>query len=679
MIASLSQKSRLIFAAALLLACANIGASQQGYKKPPKAVLDVLSAPVTPTALTSPTRDNVLLVTGFRYPPLGDLAQPMLRLAGVRINPHTNGPHRSQYLVALALKRLADNSEIKIQLPRNAKISQPQWSADGKQFAFTNATASGIELWVGEAATGKVRKMKGVAINTVLGQAFEWLPDNRTLVAKLVPGKRGPAPVAPSVPAEPNWQESSGKAAPIRTFEDLLKTPFDEALFEYYATAQLALIDTANGKVSEVGQPGIIQGVDVAPDGQHMGVVRYHRPFSYLYPVFAFPREIEIWDTKGKMIYKLASLPLQDQVPIDGVPTGPRAPHWRPTEPATLIWVEALDEGNPKKKVAFRDRVMMLKAPFTAAPSELVKTEHRFRNIQWGEKDGMVLVTDYDRDKRWLRTFMMNADQPAVAPKQIWSRSQQDRYGDPGTPATRVLPSGARAILQYQNSIYLYGSGASAGGERPFLDRFNLQTLKTERLFRSGEKGYELFVTLLKDDGSQFITRRETPAEPPNYQVRTRVAMSSGSAFDRDGVEGSVAKPLTTFPDPTPQLRGITKRLVTYKRKDGVQCSFTLYLPPDYKEGTRLPTAVWAYPLEFTDADTAGQVTGSTQRYTTITGPSHLFFLLSGYAVLDNATMPVVGDPETVNNTYVEQIVMSAQAAIDKATEMGVKIGRAHV
>ena len=109
-----------------------------------------------------------------------------------------------------------------------------------------------------------------------------------------------------------------------------------------------------------------------------------------------------------------------------------------------------------------------------------------------------------------------------------------------------------------------------------------------------------------------------------------------------------------------------------YKRPDGVDLSFTLYLPPDYQAGTRLPTIVWAYPLEFTDAATAGQVSGSTERFTTITGASHLFFLLAGYAILDNASMPVVGNPETVNNTYIEQIVASAKAAIDKAAEMGV-------
>jgi dipeptidyl aminopeptidase/acylaminoacyl peptidase len=640
----------------------NFAAGQTGYKKPPKEVLDILSAPVTPGASISPARDYMLLATGLRYPPIADLAQPMLRLAGLRINPATNGPHRYQYSVALSLKRISDGSEVKIALPAGAKISLVQWSGDGKHFAFLNTATRATELWVGDAASGKVRQLKGVAVNNAYGDSFQWMPDSHTLLVQLIPAKRPAAPTESSVPREPNSQESFGRVGPVRTYEDLLKTPFDEELFEYYATSQLALIDIGNGKVTDVGQPAIFQSEDPAPDGQHLLVARVHRPFSYLYTESDFPKEVEVWDTKGKLAYKLASQPLADQVPIDGVETGPRNYRWRPTAPATLVWVEALDGGDPKKKVPHRDHVLMLKAPFTETPAEIIKTEHRFAGGQWGEKDGLLLIGDYDRDRRWVRTVIVNADKLSDVPKPLWSRSIQDRYGDPGTPLTRVLPNGGRAILQNGDSIYLVGLGASAEGDRPFLDRFNLQTQKAERLFRSDATQYESFVALLDDDAKQFITRHESPTAAPNYYLRTKGEAATSMPI----------KSLTNFPDATPQLRGIKKQLVTYKRADGVQCSFTLYLPPGYKEGTRLPTVIWAYPLEFNDPSTAGQVTGSTQRSTQIIGPSHLFFLLEGYAVLDNATMPVVGDPETVNNTYIEQIVMSAKAAIDKAAEMGV-------
>jgi len=659
---------------ALLLLLVGVAAGQ-GYRKPAQAVLDVLNSPVTPSVSISPARDQMLLATGVRYPPISDLAQPMLRLAGYRINPNTNGRHLAPYFVALSLKRIADGAETKIELPPGAQAGLPQWSPDGKRFAFTNTVTNGIELWVGDAVAGRAAKVKGVMLNAVMGDALQWMPDGRTLLVQLVPAARARLATAPSVPREPNIQESSGRAGPVRTYQDLLKTPYDEELFDYYATAQLALVDIASGRVTNIGQPAIYDRAAPAPDGQHLLVARIKRPYSFLHPANDFPQEIEVWDTRGKLIHKLASTPLQDQVPIDGVPTGPRSHSWRPTEPATLVWVEALDEGDPKKKVSHRDRVLMLKAPFTGAPTELLKLEDRYAGMQWFERDGLAFVNDYNRDTRRVRTQLVNADNMDIAPRVIWHRNAQDRYNDPGAPVTRLLPTGHRAIIYNDGQIFLSGAGASNAGDRPFLDRYNLTSLKGERLFRSDEKSYETFVSLLKDDGTQFITRRETPIEPGNLFIRTQTTVRGHTSYNPpvavEGV-GYTSKPLTNFPDPTPQLRDIKKQLVTYKRADGVQLSFTLYLPPGYKEGTRLPTVVWAYPLEFNDAATAGQVSGSTQRFTTIGGPSHLFFLLNGYAVLDNTTMPVVGDPETVNNTYVEQIVSSAKAAIDKATEMGV-------
>ena len=644
----------------VLVCLATAAVAQQGYKKPPKEVLDILNAPTTPGASVSPTNDNVILSTALRYPPLADLAQPVLRIAGRRINPASNSPFRFQYSVGLTLKRIADGSEIKIETPPGAKISGLEWSDNGKHFAFLNTTPTRVEVWVGDSATGKIRNLKGVTVNSALGNPLAWMPDNRTLLVQLVPANRGAAPATPAVPPEPNTQESSGRPGPVRTYEDLLKSPHDENLYEYYATSQLALVDSISGRSNPFGQPAIFLSVDAAPGGQHILVTRAHRPFSYLFPDSAFPRDVEVWDTKGKLAYKVASLPLADQVPINGVSTGPRSVRWRPNEPAALVWVKALDDGDPRKKAAHRDSVLTFKAPFTGEPVELFKTEHRFSGGGFGEKGTLVYFSDFDRDKRWQRTFVYYLDKPDVPPKLVSSRNQQDRYNDPGTPVTRVV-SGQRAILQNGDFIYLTGAGASPEGARPFLDRLNLQTLKTDRIFRSAADSYETVVALLSADGKQFLTRRESPTEAPNYFVRTAA----------DGATAA-SRALTQFPDPTPQLRGIKKQLITYKRADGVQCSFTLYLPPNYKQGTRLPTVVWAYPLEFTDASTASQVTGSTQRATSIGGSSHLFFLLEGYAVLDDATMPIVGTPETVNNTYVEQITMSAKAAIDKATELGV-------
>ncbi|MGI8741224.1 MAG: prolyl oligopeptidase family serine peptidase [Bryobacteraceae bacterium] len=652
----------------LLLCVAVLTASDEVYRKPPKDVLDVLNAPATPRANVSPAHTYVLLAEPLRYPPIANLSQPMLRLAGLRINPATNGPHRGFWNTSMVLKRISDGAENKLQTPAGAKLSQAKWSADGQHFAFTSTATSGIELWIGETATGRVHSVSGLRVNAVgaptsplvqTDHVFQWMPDNRTLLVQSVPANRGPAPTEASVPAGPHIQESSGRTGPVRTYEDMLSNAHDEDLFDYYATAQPVWVDSTTGRVQPFGSPAVFQSLVPSPDGGEVLVARVRRPYSYLHPMYAFPKEVEIWDHSGKPVYKVASLGLEDRVPIDGVPTGPRNYAWRPTGAATLVWVEAMDGGNPKEKATHRDRIVMLKSPFRGEPTEVFETEQRFRGLEFSEKGSAALIEDYDRNRRWIRTFLVNPDQPAKPAKVLWSLNVQDRYHNPGTPVTIRLANGERAIHQNGNAIFLSGAGAGPQGDRPFFDRFDLETGKTDRLFRSQPGAYETFVGMLDDTGSKILTERESPTDPPNYFVRT-----IGSAGDE--------KALTHFPDPTPQLRGITKQLVTYKREDGVPLSFTLYLPPAYKTGTRLPTVVWAYPLEFNDADTAGQVTGSTDRFTTIVGPSHLFFLLHGYAILDNAAMPVVGNPETVNNTYLEQIVMDAKAAIDKAVEMGV-------
>jgi dipeptidyl aminopeptidase/acylaminoacyl peptidase len=642
----------------LLLLLSSFGYGQTGYQKPSKAIADILNAIPPLNISLSPTRERMLLLETSSYPSIAELAEPMLRLAGMRINPNTNGPHRAGRLIGLRLRAVTGGKEIKVIVPANAALGMPDWSPDGSHFAFTNTLDTGIELWIGDAQTGAARRIPGVKLNATYGDAVQWMPDSRSLIVKTVPAGRGAAPVAPKVPTGPTIQENFGKATPAWTYQDMLKNKHDEDLFDYYMTSQLAIVDTRASRVTPLGKPAIYASAEPSPDGLHFLVVSSHKPYSYLNPAQAFPKEVEVWDRSAKLEHKLASIPLADQVPNEGVMTGPRNYNWRPTEASTLVWVEALDGGDTKKKAAVRDRILMLKAPFQGQPTELAKTEHRFAGMTWGEKDGLVLIRDADRTRRWSRTFLYHADNPSQAAKIVWDRSTQDRYNDPGMPVMRQMPNGQRAMLMNGNSIYLTGQGASPQGDRPFLDRFDLATLKSERLFRSDDKSYESFVALLSDDGTKFMTRWETQNDPPNYYLR-----SAGS---------SEKTALTDFKDPMPLLRSVKKQLVKYKRADGVDLSFTLYLPPDYKPGTRLPAFLWAYPLEFSDASTASQITGSVNRFTTISGASQLFMVLAGYAVINDATMPVIGDPETMNNTYIEQIVASAKAAIDKADEMGI-------
>ncbi|CAN5873468.1 S9 family peptidase [soil metagenome] len=638
--------------------------AQGSYKQPPKDVMDVLNAPVTPSTSVSPAKDKIALLEPLRYPPISELAEPMLRLAGLRINPRTNAQHRQLYFVKVTLKNIADGKEMPVNLPAGAKIVSPAWSADGKYIAAGNLTATGTELWIIETASGKATKVKNAFVNTTLG-GFDWMPDQKSLIVNLVPKTRGTAPgYSDVVPNEPNIQETAGKTGAVQTFQDTLNSPNDEKLFEYYTTSQIAIIGV-DGKIKELGQPAIYDSPEVSPDGNYILASRIKRPFSYLYPYYRFPEDIEIWDTNGKMIKQLASNTLQDNIPVQGVTVEPRSFGWIPTESATVMWAVALDGGDPRKKADYRDKLMRLSAPFNSDATEVIKTEQRYQSRQFGENAGMMLFYDYNRDTQKRRIFMTDYRNANDKPKLISDLNVRDRYNDLGQPVLKTLPNGKSVIDQFGDYIFLTGQGASPEGDKPFLRQLNLKTLATEEIFRSSGDEYETVIALIDENGARFITRKESQTVPPNLYMRQVCppATECLAVFNNK---------ITNFTDPTPQLRGIKKQLVKYKRADGVDLSFTLYLPPDHKEGTKLPTVLWAYPLEFTNADVAGQVSGSTNRFTSIGGYSHLFFLLQGYAVLDETTIPIVGDPLTVNDTFIKQLVDSAQAAVDKAVEMGV-------
>jgi dipeptidyl aminopeptidase/acylaminoacyl peptidase len=673
---------RLAFAAVLVIvgSAAQYGqtrrqpATDTGYLTPPKVIVDILATPPTPGVIVAPNRRTIALLGRRSMPTIAELSQPIHRIAGMRINPKTNGrQQRGGGVTAITLKSIVDGTEKKVTLPSNPNLGDISFSPGGERLSFTHTRENGIELWVADTATGQSNLVSGTdRLNATAGDACDWLKDGVTLLCQLVPSGRGPAPAEPIVPSRPNIQENYGKAAPAPTFEDLIKTNHDETLFEYYFTSQLATIDSGTGRKTLIGRPGILENAAASPSGDYILVSRIKRPFSRLVPMSGFPKDVEIWNRRGEVVKKLADLPSSEGTPINGVPSGPRGHRWRPDQPATITWVAALDEGNPKNSVPFRDRIVALAAPFSAEAGEVGKTEWRFDSLSYTEK-GVMLLSESDRATRRTRTWIL---EEGTQPRKLWERKRQDAYSNPGLPVVRRdgggggggggrgggfgggAFGGGRLILQYGDYIYLSGQGSSPDGDRPFLDRLNLKTLKTDRLFRSAEKTYESVVAPLDDQARALFTQYETPLEPANYYVRDLAA--------------GTKRPITQFKDPGPQLTGVEKQFVTYQRKDGVKLSGTLYLPPGYKKGERLPMLMWAYPREFTDVNDASQVSGSPYRFIRVGGTSHLFLLTQGYAIFDNPTMPIVGPGETANNTYVEQLVASAEAAINKVVEMGV-------
>ncbi|HEY9715450.1 MAG TPA: prolyl oligopeptidase family serine peptidase, partial [Chroococcales cyanobacterium] len=467
--------------------------------------------------------------------------------------------------------------------------------------------------------------------------------------------------------------ESSGEKGQSSTYEtrDTLTNKHDEDLFDYYAATQLALVDAESSAITPVGKAASYDDIDPAPDGQHVLVTYIKKPYSYVTTYDRFPHEVEVWDLSQPTkiaVQKIASLPLADRVPIHGVPTGPRDFSWRPTDPATLIWAEALDNGDWNVKVPARDKVMLLKAPFTAAPAEIARTEQRYAGFDWCEQPSLALLNEYDHNRHWEKTFIVDIDDRQSKPRLLWNLSTDEKYANPGHPVFRRLANGSWVVRQEGDSIYLSGQGASVDGDRPFLDRLNLKTLKSERLFRSDKSCYESFLSFPGDDTKKFITWHQSQTDPPNAWVRTLGAPETAPAGEATFTSSSAV--LTHLPDPTPAVRAIKKRLVKYKRADGLDLSFTLYTPPGYKEGTRVPTILYAYPLDYAEASTAGQVSGSPQRFTRL--KNYKLLLLAGYAIIDDASFPIVGDPKKAYDTYLDQLVADAKAAVDEAVRLGV-------
>ena len=648
---------RLAVLCAALLAFVPVLTTQEPYKLPPKEIIDIVDAPPTPMVSLSPAGDIMALIDRESMPSIAYLSEPILRIAGMRITPALNSRQVLSFSTGLSLKDMKTGQVRKVALPEGFKFTFPSWSPDGQSIAFLRYVEGGVELWTVDAKAGTAKALMPAVVNAVLG-SMDWMPDSRRLVVSLVPEGRGPAPAAPRVPSGPEIQVSGGKETKVATYQDLLKNSFDEVLFDYYAASQTAIVDIATGELRKVGQPGIYDSISVSPAIDYLLVERIKRPYSYSLPASGFSHSVEIWDMDGGLVKVLADLPPEENVPINGVPKGPRGVNWMTHKPATLIWTEALDEGDPKKTVPFRDHYLTLDAPFAGKPGEALKLKERAAGISYFATPGKALASQSEWKRSWRTTFLVDLANPASEPVKIWDLSTQDRYNDPGRPVTTSLKTGERVILQDKDWIYLTGTGSSPKGDHPFLARMSLKTMKIERLFECQDPAYESFVDFSGASRTKIITSYEAKTDPPNYYL-----------YD---LKTKKRTALTNFKDPAPQLTGIQRERVTYKRADGLELSGILYLPPGYKPGTRLPVVVWAYPMEYDTAAVAGQIRGSVNRFTFFRGTSQLFFVTQGYAVLDNAEMPIVGDPQTVNNTFVQQIVSNADAAIRKLDEMGV-------
>lgn len=640
--------------------------TESGWKSPDEDILKILNAPQLPRVSISPTKTHILLSDPIIYPKLSELGGPMLKLAGTRVNPKNNYYHGQHGGTSPRIMTMEDGSIVELNIPEGSELMSASWTADGKRFAMSVGFEDRIELWIGN-INGEIEKVPNVILNPLMDQAMKWFPDQEQLLVRKIPN-RGPAPQQSTMPRGPKILEDAGASA-RSTYEarNLLVTAFDEDLFTYYTQSELMVYNTKTKTSKIIGPAASYMWSGISPDGKYLLVERLKAPWSREVAWWRFANDIEVWNTKGELIKTIYNHPVANEVPVQGVIQGPRGVNWQPTAAHTLFWREALDGGNPMAKADFRDRLMRWDAPFKGEPKEVYKAEHRIQRTMWAETDGMLMVYQRERMKRRKYVWLLDVNKSTA---KLWfDLDEDDRYNDPGYPIYTQMDNAQYAIKIEDGAMYFRGSGGTQKGDRPFLDKRNIETGEVERLFRSSKDKYEYFVGFGKDS-KEFIMSSESPTTVPNFHLA-----SIGESIEAAAGEGARAintRPITNFEDPSPELRQIDNEIVKYKREDGVELSFQLLLPPDYKKGAKLPTVVYAYPLEYSGAKTAGQVRGSSNRFMRIRGASHKYFLMRGYAVLDNTAMPMIGDPETVYDSFVPQLVADAEAAVNKAVEMGI-------
>ena len=630
--------------------------AENDYKMPPKAIADLVDAPGTPGVSVSPNKKHILILERASLPSIEELSQPELRLAGLRINPATNGRSRTRYYTGMIIQDLGSGAQKRVKgLPKNGRISNVSWSPNAKHIAMTVTHGAQINLYLVKAASGRASLLLKTPLNAIYGSPFSWLSDSKNILAKTILSGREEPPRPSLVPQGPVIQENMGKIAPVRTYQDLLSNADDEALFAYYMNAQMVLVNL-KGKAKNIGKPGMIRFAEPSPNGKYILMKTIHRPFSYLVPLYRFPMRVDVLDIHGKTISVLRDMPLAESLPkgFGAVLTGPRSFGWRADAGAVIYYVNALDGGDPKATADFRDEIFTMDAPFNQSAESLMQLDLRYAGIMWGN-DHIALAYTREWGTRRTTTWMMNPDKPAT-PKKIIDRLYEDRYSDPGSPMLHRNKYGRNVLLFGQNgeTIFLSGVGSSPDGDRPFVDEFNLMNGQSKRLWRSASPYYERPVTMIDGEKQVVLTSRETTEEPVNYYLRN---MADGSV-----------DPVTNFTHPYPQMKGVYKEMITYKRHDGIDLSATLYLPPGRKPSDGpLPLLMWAYPREFKTAKAASQVVGSPHRFVRISPTSPLIMLSYGYAVLSGPTMPVIGEGDKEpNDTYIKQLVSSAQAAADE-------------
>jgi len=642
----------------------NVGFAQDNlsYQMPPEEILELADVELAPAVQIDSKAENMVLLYRNQYKSIAELSETELRLAGLRINPVTNIGSRTTFYTNIKVKKVADKDAKQVTgLPENPRLSGFSWSPDQSMIACLNTTQTGVEVWVLDVNKGSVTKLTDAGVNANMRSTISWFKDNQHLLVKMLPASRKPLiDTDVAVPTGPTVSVSDGSKAQNRTYQDLLKTPNDEFNFEQLAHSEIKKV-SITGTVENFLPSNMYTGVSFSPDGNYVMVTNIKRPFSYLVTYGRFPSESKVYNTQGNEVATVNEVPLDEVRPKGFMSTrmGKRSMQWRDDHPATLVWVEALDEGDAAKEVDYRDAMYQLEAPFNGKPALLLKTQQRFGGVEWVDKE-VAVAYDYWWNTRNLKTYLFNPSDASQAPTKIGDRNYQDVYSDPGNFVTSRNEYGRNTLERNGNKLYLMGAGYTKEGQFPFIDEFDIKTQKTKRLYRSEytDKLERLNMALDMKKG-EILVRIESQTEYPNYYIRNIKKKNSLEA-------------ITAFENPFKSIENVNKRVISYQRDDGLDLEGTLYLPLGYEEGKKYPMILWAYPREYKDKSSASQSTTNPNEFVYPYWGSPIYWVTRGYVVLDDAAFPIVGEgDEEPNDSFRAQLVGNGKAAIDAVDELG--------
>lgn len=634
------------------------------YQKPPSEILELVDVPLAPSTLLDSKGERIVFLYRDQYKSIAELSEEELRLGGLRINPITNISSRATYFNNIQVKPLEGEEPTQVQgLPDDARLTNFSWSPDETKMAFTHTTNEGVELWVADLSSAQATKLTDANLNANMRDVINWFRDNSAILVKTLPADRKKL-IDPenSVPTGPTISVSDGKEAQNRTYQDLLKNPNDEYNFEQLARSELVKVNL-DGTTSKWKDAAMYSSISFSPDGEYVMVTSIKKPFSYLVPYYRFPSESIVYDNSGTQVAQVNDVPLTEDLPKGFMAEreGRRSMQWKNDAPSTLVYVEALDGGDPEVEVEFRDEVFLLDAPFTGEGKSILKTIDRYAGIIWGDDDTAIAI-DRWWNTRNTRTYVFNPSETSQEPKVIFNRNYQDRYSDPGRFVTTKNDYGQDVLKLDNNHAFLLGAGYTEEGQFPFADRLDLETGETERLYQSNYNDRkETLVEALDIENGKILVRIEASAEYPNYYIR-------------DISQDEELTQITSFDNPFKSLENVTKEVITYEREDGLELNGTLYLPEGYDKNNpeKLPMIVWAYPREYKDKNSASQNTSNANDFTYPYYGSPIYWVNRGYVVLDDASFPVVGEgDEEPNDSFRKQLVANGKAAIDAVDAMG--------